>query len=145
MVCVVVCASSATSLRKPRLRRAVRVSIAMARGHATSALDAVSAEQPSVVLLGMEEVGDASWAVLAAAGIHLFRAPDVASALRALEEEPAHVVIVGVAHAPALTRALRDRDDLASAHVVVAAALDSPRELRAALDAGADDVMRVPF
>jgi PAS domain S-box-containing protein len=34
---------------------------------------------------------------------------------------------------------------LASAHIVVGAALDSPRELRDALDAGADDVMRIPF
>jgi PAS domain S-box-containing protein len=34
---------------------------------------------------------------------------------------------------------------LLSTHVVVAAALDSPDQLRAALDVGADDVMRVPF
>jgi PAS domain S-box-containing protein len=44
-----------------------------------------------------------------------------------------------------LVPAVRRRPELASTHVVVAAALDSPDELRAALNAGADDVMRVPF
>jgi PAS domain S-box-containing protein len=117
----------------------------MARGQVTSALDAVAAEQASVVLLGMEEIGDESWAVLAAAGIRLLRARDVPSALRALEDEAAQVVIVDAALARALTGALRGRDDLDWTHVVVAAALDSPGALRAALDAGADDVMRVPF
>ena len=46
---------------------------------------------------------------------------------------------------PALTATVRARRELASAHVIVCVALDSPVELRAALDAGADDVMRVPF
>ena len=41
--------------------------------------------------------------------------------------------------------AVRAQPEMAAIHVVVAAALDSPHELRAALDAGADDVMRVPF
>jgi len=117
----------------------------MARGQATSALEAAAAEKASVVLLGMEEIEDESWAVLGAAGIRLLRAPDLRSALRALENEIAQVVIVDAARARALTDALRGRHDLESAHVVVGAALDSPRELRAALDAGADDVMRVPF
>ncbi len=34
---------------------------------------------------------------------------------------------------------------MASVHIVVGAALDSPRGMREALDAGADDVIRVPF
>jgi PAS domain S-box-containing protein len=117
----------------------------MARRQATSALDAAAAEKASVVLLGMEEIEDESWAVLATAGIRLLRTTDVASALRALEEQAAQVVIVDAARARALTDALRGRHDLESAHVVVAAALNSPKELREALDAGADDVMRVPF
>jgi PAS domain S-box-containing protein len=44
-----------------------------------------------------------------------------------------------------LLPAVRGQPELASTHVVVAAALDSPDELRGVLDAGADDVMRVPF
>ena len=44
-----------------------------------------------------------------------------------------------------LTGAVRRRREIASTHIVLCAALDSPSELRAALDAGADDVMRVPF
>ena len=55
------------------------------------------------------------------------------------------VVIAGADHGRALTAAVRASRELASAHIVVCAALDSPDELRAALDAGADDVMRVPF
>jgi PAS domain S-box-containing protein len=111
----------------------------MARGQATSALDT----EASVVLLGMEELGDASWEVLAAAGVRLVRVADVASALQALDDRAAQVVIVEARRARALTDALHARLD--PAHVVVCASLDSPRELRDALDAGADDVMRVPF
>jgi PAS domain S-box-containing protein len=117
----------------------------MARGHATSALDVLAAEGASVILLGMEELGDDSWSVLAAAGIRVVRVADVADVLRALEEQAAQVVIVDVRHARTLTDALRERPDLESAHVVACAALDSPGELREALDAGAADVMRVPF
>jgi PAS domain S-box-containing protein len=117
----------------------------MARGHATSALEAVAAEGASVLLLGMEDLGEQPWAVLTAAGIRLVRVADIADALRALEQQAAQVVIVGAHRARALTDALRGRRDLESAHVVVCAALDAPSELREALDAGADDVMRVPF
>ena len=117
----------------------------MARGHPTSTLDAVAAEEASVVLLGMEELSDESWSVLAAAGIRVVRVADVADAVRALEEQAAQVVIVDARRGRTLTDALRERPDLESAHVVVCAALGSPRELREALDAGADDVMRVPF
>ena len=117
----------------------------MARGDPTSTLDAVAAEEASVVLLGMEELSDESWSVLAAAGIRVVRVADVADAVRALEEQAAQVVIVDARRGRTLTDALRERPDLESAHVVVCAALGSPRELREALDAGADDVMRVPF
>ena len=40
---------------------------------------------------------------------------------------------------------MRERPELAGVHVVVCADLDSPHELREALDSGADDVMRIPF
>lgn len=44
-----------------------------------------------------------------------------------------------------MTAGVRSRREWASTHIVVGAALDSPGELRDALDAGADDVMRAPF
>ena len=66
-------------------------------------------------------------------------------ALRALTDRPVPVVIAGARWACELTTAVRNRRELASVHIVVGAALDSPRELREALDAGADDVIRVPF
>ena len=66
-------------------------------------------------------------------------------ALRALTNRPFPVVVAGARWACELTAAVRSRRELASVHIVVGAALDSPRELREALDAGADDVIRVPF
>ena len=44
-----------------------------------------------------------------------------------------------------MIEAARALPELAAVHVVVCVDLDSPDELRAALDAGADDVMRIPF
>jgi PAS domain S-box-containing protein len=100
---------------------------------------------PRVLLVGLEELDDDCWTVLADAAVRLERADDVAGALRALTARPIPVVIAGTPSAEALMPALRRRPELASTHVVVAAALDVPDELRAALDTGADDVMRVPF
>jgi PAS domain S-box-containing protein len=105
----------------------------------------LGADGASVLLLGLEELDDASWAVLVEAGIPLERVVDVAGALRALSNGPVPVVIAGARWASELTAAVRGRRELAEVHIVVGAALDSPRELRDALDAGADDVIRVPF
>ncbi len=113
-------------------------------GHPASALKGL-AEGASVLLLGLEELDDACWAVLVEAGVRLERVADVAGALRALTNRPVPVVIVGARWASELTAAVRGRRELASVHIVVGAALDSPRELREALDAGADDAIRVPF
>ena len=55
------------------------------------------------------------------------------------------MVIADSRWAQSVTAAIRGRSNLASAHIVVGAALDSPSEVREALAAGADDVMRVPF
>ncbi len=110
-----------------------------------SALEGLGAESASVLLLGMEELDDACWAVLVEAGVPLERVVDVAGALRALTNGPVSVVIAGARWASELTAAVRGRRELAEVHIVVGAALDSPRELRDALDAGADDVIRVPF
>ncbi len=118
---------------------------AIAGGHPANALEGLVADGASVLLLGLEELDDACWAVLVEAGVALERVVDVAGALRALTKRPVPVVIAGARWASELTAAVRNRRELASVHVVVGAALDSPRELREALDAGADDVIRVPF
>ena len=114
-------------------------------GHAASALEGLVADGASVLLLGLEELDDACWSVLVEAGLRLERVVNVAGALRALTHGPFPVVIAGPRWASKLTAAVRDRPELASVHIVVGAALDSPRGLREALDAGADDVIRVPF
>ena len=98
-----------------------------------------------MLLLGLEELGDECWAVLAAAQVRLVRVADVADAVSAVADQAAQVVIAGARDGPALSAAIRRRRELASTHIVLCAALDSPQELREALDAGADDVMRVPF
>ena len=104
-----------------------------------------AADGATVLLLGLEALERDCWAVLVDAGVRIERAADLAGALRALTARPAPVVIAGARWAHALIDAVRAQPELAAIHVVVAAALDSPDELRAALDAGADDVMRVPF
>lgn len=105
----------------------------------------VASDGPTVLLLGLEQVHDDCWAGLAPAGVQLVRVRDIAGALRALTHGGVPVVIAGARWARALITAVRSRRELASTHVVVGAALGSPGELREALDAGADDVMRVPF
>ena len=118
---------------------------ATAGSHPASALDGFGAEGAGVLLLGLEELDDASWAVLVEAGVPIERVANVAGALRALSDGPVPVVITGARWASELITAVRGRRELASAHIVVGVALDSPRELRNALDAGADDVIGVPF
>jgi PAS domain S-box-containing protein len=103
------------------------------------------AENATVLLLGLEELGGECWAVLVDAGVRVERADDLADAMRALTDHPIPVVIANASWAESLMPAVRGEPGLASTHVVVAAALDSPDELRAVLDAGADDVMRMPF
>lgn len=116
-----------------------------AGGSAARALRAVAFDGPTVLLLGLEDVHDDCWAVLEDAGVQLKRVDDVAGALSALAEVGAPVVIAGAPWARALITAVRGRRESASAHIVIGTALESPHELREALDAGADDVMRVPF
>jgi PAS domain S-box-containing protein len=98
-----------------------------------------------VLLVGLEELHDDCCAVLQDAGVRPERADDVAGALRSLIARPIPVVIAGAPWAQSLMPAVRGRPELSSTHVVVTAALDSRNELRAALDAGADDVMLLPF
>ncbi len=83
-------------------------------------------EGASVLLLGLEELGDESWAVLAEARVRLVRVPDVAALVRALTDQASQVVIADARHGRALTAAVRGRRELASAHIILCAALDSP-------------------
>jgi PAS domain S-box-containing protein len=108
-------------------------------------LEEVAGEGASVVVLGLQQLGDECWGVLTAAGVRVVRVLDVADAVGALRDQVAQVVISEAGLGRALTAAVRGRRELASAHIVLCAALDSPGELREALDAGGDDVMRVPF
>ena len=109
------------------------------------ALAAVAGGGARVLVLGLQDLADGCWKLLTDAGIEVVRVAGVADAIAALTDPAAHVVIAGADQGPALTAAVRARRELASAHIVLCAALDSPHELRLALDAGADDVMRVPF
>jgi PAS domain S-box-containing protein len=108
-------------------------------------LEAVADEGASVLLLGLDELGDECWAGLAAAGVTLTRVASVADAVRALTDQETEMVIADVRQGLALASAVRARRELASVHVLVCTALESPDQLRDALDAGADDVMRIPF
>jgi PAS domain S-box-containing protein len=112
---------------------------------AARALEGVAAKGTRVLLVGFGQLDDDCWAVLIQSGLCLDRRLDVGGALEALADGGAPVVITEVRWARPLISAIRDRTDLASVHVVVGAALDSSTELRQALDAGADDVIRVPF
>jgi PAS domain S-box-containing protein len=109
------------------------------------ALEDVAGEGASVVVLGLEALGEECWAVLTAAGVRVVRVADVAEALGALRDQVTHVLIAEARRGRALTGAVRGRHELASTHIILCAALDSPVELREALEAGGDDVMRVPF
>ena len=133
--------SRGTAWRSRRSHRRARERLDLAR----ALIKDTGAEGARVLLVGLEEFPDDCWAVLVDAGIRLERADDLGGALRALNASPIPVVIAGVPWAESLVSAVRRRRELASTHVVVAAALDSPDELRAALDAGADDVIRVTF
>ena len=110
----------------------------------SSALDGLVREGDSVLVLGLEELGEDAWTVLAASGLRLLRVarpPRRSSGRRWRRSDRGDRRAAG----PALIAAVRARPELAGVHVVVCADLDSPHELREALDSGADDVMRIPF
>ena len=98
-----------------------------------------------MLLLGLEDVGDAAWEVLSAAGLRVQRVEDGDAAIRKVEDGEAQVVLADPRQAPRLIQTVRARSDLHDLHVVVCVDLASPDDLRAALDAGADDVIRIPF
>src|SRR3954447_13765179 len=108
-------------------------------------LTAVRVPGERIVLLGLDEVEEAAWTVLTAADLELMPVPDVAAALQALADGRAQVAIADARAGAELARAVRAQPDLAGAHVVLCVHLGSQHDLRDALDAGADDVMRIPF
>jgi PAS domain S-box-containing protein len=112
---------------------------------AIRALHDVARAGESVVVVGFAEIADEAWAVLAAARVSVVAARDVPGALDALATHSAQVVVADAEHGRAVVGALRRDARLAAVHVVLAAPLESPAQLRAALDVGADDVMRFPF
>ena len=101
-------------------------------------------EGERVLVLGLDALEDRCWSALTVLDVGLVRVDDVDEALQALRDPAVQVVIASADHGRALTAAVRASREIATAHIVVCAALDAPAELRAALDAGADDVMRVP-
>ncbi len=97
------------------------------------------------MLLGLEELAEDAWTVLAVARLRLLRVAKTAAAVRLVADGAAQIVVADAQQGPSLIAAVRARPELAGTHVVVCVDLDSPHELRAALDSGADDVMRIPF
>src|SRR5689334_430725 len=109
------------------------------------ALAAIAGPGERVLLVGLDDVPARAWAPLEGAGLRLVRAAGAGEALRLIAQRSVQIVIAGPVAGPELTRAVRARSDLAGAHIVVCARVTSARDLRDALDAGADDVMRIPF
>src|SRR4051812_41354434 len=134
--------SRATSARRPV--PGPERSIAAQRRR-DSALSGLVRTGDGVLLLGLEHVGEDAWAVLSDAGLRVLRAADAGAAVAVVADGAAQVVVADAEHGAALIAAVRARPQLAGVHVVVCADLDSPNELREALDSGADDVMRIPF
>jgi PAS domain S-box-containing protein len=117
----------------------------MPRFARSSALDGLVRDGDGVLVLGLEEVGDAAWEVLAAAGLEVIRTADTTEAIAAIAGGAAQIVVTDAERGPGLVEHVRAQPELAAVHVVVCANLAEPEELRQAIDSGADDVMRVPF
>ena len=114
-------------------------------GHRSTALDGLIRKGDSVLILGLEEAGEDAWSVLEDSGLRLLRAADAAAAIAVIANGAAQIVVADSRLGPGLIEAVRRRAELAAVHVLICAHLDSPHELRQALDCGADDVMRIPF
>jgi PAS domain S-box-containing protein len=109
------------------------------------ALDGLVREGDAVLLLGLEALPDDVFDVLGRSGLTLHRVAAAPEAVALVAAGAAQIVLADAHQGPVLIEAARALPDLADVHVVVCVDLESPDELRAALDAGADDVMRVPF
>src|SRR3954454_19390916 len=99
----------------------------------TSALDGLVREGDGVLVLGLDDVGDAAWELLAAAGLRVQRVGGTAAAVAKVEDGDAQIVLADPRDGRRLIRAVRERPDLAHLHVVVCVDLDSAHDLREAL------------
>ena len=110
-----------------------------------SALDGLVRDGDGVLVLGLEEVADGAWEVLAAAGLNVARAADAPEAITAVAGGAAHIVLTDARRGATFVETVRAQPELAAVHVVVCADIARPEQLREAIDSGADDVMRIPF
>ena len=78
-----------------------------AQPRALAALNDVAGAGASVVLLGLDAVGDDAWGVLTASGLGVVHVAGERGAIRELKQQVAQVVLVDVQRAPALIRAVR--------------------------------------
>ena len=111
----------------------------------SNALQGLVREGDGVLILGLGHLPAEAWTVLTSAGLDVVHAADVAAAVAAIADGAAQIVVTDALHATRLLGVVRTRPELAAVHVLVGADLTSPAELHAALDSGADDVMRIPF
>jgi PAS domain S-box-containing protein len=111
----------------------------------SSVLRELVREGDGVLILGLADLPEDAWTVLTESGLKLLRAADAAEAVAVVAEGAAQIVVTDALQASQLLGAVRSRPELASVHVVVGADLTAPQELHAAIDSGADDVMRIPF
>src|SRR6185503_6626405 len=79
-----------------------------------SALAGLVEPGDNVLVLGLEELGDAAWTELAVSGLGVLRLAATTEALRTMAEGAAQVVVTGVRQASTLTSAVRARPELAA-------------------------------
>jgi hypothetical protein len=89
-----------------------------------SALKGVAGAEASVLLVGLEDVGDEAWHVLTASGLRLVHVVNEVDGVRALTDQTIQVVLADVRRGPALIRAIRAQSELEAAHIVVCAPAD---------------------
>jgi PAS domain S-box-containing protein len=110
-----------------------------------NALDGLVGEHDAVLLVGLDALADNAFRVLEDAGLRLLRITEAPEAVQRIGAGDAQIVLADAQQGPVLIEAARALPEMAAVHVVVCVDLDSPGALRDALDAGADDVMRIPF
>ena len=110
-----------------------------------SALDGLVRKGDAVLLVGLEEIADDAFQLLRLEGLEVLRVSEAPEAVQRIDAGDAQIVLADARQGPILIEAVRALPQLAHVHVVVCVPLDSTDGLRIALDAGADDVMRIPF
>ena len=109
------------------------------------ALDGLVRDGDGVLLLGLEDVPRDAFEILDDAGLELIRVSETPEAVAVIDAGRAQIVLADAHQGPVLIEAARALPEVAAVHVLVCVDMESPHGLRAALDAGADDVMRIPF